>query len=1257
MPTAIAYHSSQERPPMAPQITRDLNVRSPVEFTAFRPELQERFLARFYRAARELLQRPQTGWDSMIRQEVEWALSATGNPNQQAMYQAVWLLLRDLLRIGWTPSWDEQTATLQIAPPSIPEHPHTQEEVNVHKEARRATMRPERLTRLLQAREFIASMETPAKGPSITALIADGRQLAADLRRVREIDDTDERLASLGQIIQPYLQLVEENARCPHTGLLLRNIWRYFRLTWASPVYTTPGRSLFYLVRDAARPFHPVMGIASLENSPIFIGDRDNLLGWTVESFVASLGQVVKDAEILGTPIQDAIFAAFGRLLTCIRQAVAGVSLDQLCTADEVARPTQALVRRLVDLAGQFASEREDALREWAVALDQRTNGTSDHDLKRSNFGNISEDAYELLFLKKRAGELARLLGAQLTIEQFLAQPDAAKVWQAWCESERGRSAVRNGLLSIKNRHVGTSILELNVCGAIPPYNHLLAGKLTALLMCSPQVATDYRVRYGDMASEIASQLKGERVVRPAELVYIGTTALYTAGASQYNRLKLPAGLMRKNAPETRIRYLGTTVGYGTSHISDATTAALELASGNEFTQVNHVLGEGISPKLRIIRRGLDAIFRDGQRTLSDKMAKHQMQRQIYGVWLAENGRDFLLGLADKPHYIWDETLPPVEGTNRIAAYWCRRWLDARTKYDPALAQLEKFQAEELLVSRDLAGQDEHDWAFTLIKRAPRPAAAQLDANYAPELTPDERQRQLVRHLYRGSTGYADDVPLEDLRRLHVRTRLDDAIAEHIRARRSVVLTGNPGDGKTHLLRILEPEIAALGAVVEQDASAVPNDVIAENWGRAVATGKPYFIAINESVLFKLAATYPDFAPLQSARQQVVDAIGYDARPDLPIADVVVLDLSHRHTLSRELVNGVFDKLTDPVTLPRCAQCPLQGCDRERNRVLLQGHDNRVRNRLQAIFDAITRRGKHVTMRDLEGLVAYLLFADRDCTTLLRQSDDADLALPQLPYRGQGPLFDAVRETFDPARVCHPIFDDALLNNTLAVADWWHVDSAYNGSLDAQAVKRFNQRKREFFFYHRQGDALLQLAGDDAQAFTAFLVENDTRKALRSILQKLTVFFGRASDADRLPVWQSHRYDQSAQRILYAVQQRERREFELLRPSLAKHMAAAFDLADDHRVLRLKGKPQASLRIDFALFRLLHQAELGLPVLLLQPEATRRIWQFLEQLTDQEMAFDEETVVQILDPVTGERFTVTVDVHSNRYLAIERRER
>ena len=70
--------------------------------------------------------------------------------------------------------------------------------------------------------------------------------------------------------------------------------------------------------------------------------------------------------------------------------------------------------------------------------------------------------------------------------------------------------------------HIGSSMMELNVCGAIPPYNEILAGKLVALLATSPQVIHDYKERYSDKASMIASRLKGEDVFRPADLVYVG---------------------------------------------------------------------------------------------------------------------------------------------------------------------------------------------------------------------------------------------------------------------------------------------------------------------------------------------------------------------------------------------------------------------------------------------------------------------------------------------------------------------------------------------------------------------------------------------------------------------------------------------------------------------------------------------------------------------------------------------------------------
>lgn len=1066
----------------------------------------------------------------------------------------------------------------------------------------------------------------------------------------------EERAAALRQYVQPYLQLVEEGVRCQHTGFLLGDIWRYFRLTWASPAYSTPGRSLFYLVRDGARPNHPVMGIASLENAPIFIGDRDNFLGWTPGDFIRS----VLSHQSGGTsalPDIKVAREAFIHLLSNISRAISDVNATGLCTPEELVHPTPELVQRLSALSVQFARERQEALRRWKQ-FSAQVNRTGEAELQRSVYGNVSEDAYDLLFLKKRAGELARFLGAQLTIQQLLERADFDQVWQTWATSERGKTAIRNGLVAIKNHHVGTSILELNICGAIPPYNHLLAGKLTALLICSPQIANDYKRRYGAARSEIASQLKGSDVIRPAELVYIGTTALYTAGSSQYNRLRLPAGLLRADAPETIIECIGVTLGYGTSHISDATTAALEAAASDDFLQVNHVLGEGISPKMRIIRSGLNAIFREGQHVLSDRVAQHQMRRLIYGVLLAENGKEYLQGKATQPRHIWDEALPPKEGTERIAEFWRTRWLDSRLQFEPALERVAAFRPEELLLSRELIDKTDHDWAYTLIKQ--KPEAATMEA-VSPlmdprHLSPDEQQRQLVRDLYRGATSFADDVPIENLRSIHAATDLDKAIREYIAAKRSVVLTGNPGDGKTHLLRILEEDIARLGAVVESDASAVLNEEIVANWRTALAAGKPYFIAINESVLFKLAAAYPEFELLQEARRQVTGAISYGSATSLPLGNVVVLDLSHRNTLDGKLVHTVIDKLTDATMLPRCARCPVAGCDMVRNQALLR--EARVRGRLQAIFESITRRGTHVTMRDLQAFIAYLIFGDRNCEQLLQASDEEEYALPQLPFKGQGPLFDAVREAFDPARVCHPVYDDQLINNTVRADGWLTTDNANAGSLDSQAIKRFERRKRAFYFFHEHGDTLLTLIGDDEQAFHTLLTQTDSRrsKALREIIRKLAAFFGRQTDSERLPVWQSHRYDQSAQRILYAVQHRERRDFELLSPILIGHMADAFRIADDHRVLRLIHNPQASLRIDYGLFRLLHQAERGLPALLLQPEATRRIWQFLEQLTDEMMPTDDEITAQIFDPMTGEHLEVTIDLQTKTYITITDKE-
>ena len=49
------------------------------------------------------------------------------------------------------------------------------------------------------------------------------------------------------------LQLVEADKRCELTGVKLADIWRYFRFTWSLPYNTSPGRNLYFLIRDAGQ--------------------------------------------------------------------------------------------------------------------------------------------------------------------------------------------------------------------------------------------------------------------------------------------------------------------------------------------------------------------------------------------------------------------------------------------------------------------------------------------------------------------------------------------------------------------------------------------------------------------------------------------------------------------------------------------------------------------------------------------------------------------------------------------------------------------------------------------------------------------------------------------------------------------------------------------------------------------------------------------------------------------------------------------
>lgn len=474
-------------------------------------------------------------------------------------------VLHDLAALGW--AFDSEDGALVAIPPdAAPSAGVEQHEVKARLRSALVAARDEQL-REPSVRDFIADMERTrrwgAERRSVLDLFTSPQALAADLAH-RLAAPEEVRTDLLRRAVQPYLQRATSDLD-EHTGLRLRDIWRYCRYTWSLPYNTQPGRRLHYLVRDAARPGHPIMGIGALGNSMVQITARDEAIGWTLDGLRA--------ADDLGARIA-ALEAELDRTLAELY--VEDFNEDGTLTPADIAAPTDETLFRLAEAADEAGRA--------SIGPDE-----DESDLVAS--------ARSARYRRKRAVSLRALLSARRLFA--LAEGETPEQrGQALLTSPEGRTALKSALRSAKKCRVGTAMMDLTTCGAVPPYGDVLGGKLVGLLLASPQVVADYAHRYAEAESHIASRMAGRRVVRRSDLVLLCTTSLYYVGSSQYNRLRAPTA-----HGELRYEPVGETVGFGSVHLSGRTYATVQalLRTHPDLERQSHRFAAGVNYKLRSI--------------------------------------------------------------------------------------------------------------------------------------------------------------------------------------------------------------------------------------------------------------------------------------------------------------------------------------------------------------------------------------------------------------------------------------------------------------------------------------------------------------------------------------------------------------------------------------------------------------------------------------------------------------------------------
>ena len=533
--------------------------------------------------------------------------------------------------------------------------------------------------RMPSVRKFVLEIEkrklTKCGWHSIFSIMRDG----SEFRQTIE-DALAEGDLALKQAIDPYIQFVEPDLICDETGLKLMDIWRYFRHTWVTPYNSVPGRSFPILFRDRSILGHPVIGIACLGSAVIHQTSRDRLIGWETETFLQRLisHPTSKLAIWLIRSIERLINEVYS--LDLIRDGLVNRTLLEC--------PTQTTIDGLI-------SESERAKEEHHSSLQRdRSAGMNASRIQESDFDDIEATNWEEkseapLFRSKRCRLMADLLRIRLAMrDSGFVNPTKRALHDA-LESPSFRSAVKSLVARLKGESVGIHMMDITVCGALPPYSDLLGGKLVAMLLCSPEVSDYFRRRYSKSPSLIATGLAGKPVYRKPRLVCMATTSLYQQQSSQYNRIVIPIGNIGGDSGKIEYRIpkegddTGRSKGYGTFHFREDTMRALERwESEHGIREVNYIFGEGTSPKLRRLRSAIDGVGLPG-----DGAMLHKRARIVYYVQLTENPGDFMLGIDRRPKWLVPQKDP--EGTTeRIIDWWRERWFTMRASNPEVLARI-----------------------------------------------------------------------------------------------------------------------------------------------------------------------------------------------------------------------------------------------------------------------------------------------------------------------------------------------------------------------------------------------------------------------------------------------------------------------------------------------------------------------------------------------------------------------------------------
>lgn len=501
---------------------------------------------------------------------------------------------------------------------------------------------------------------------------------------------------------------------------------------------------------------------------------------------------------------------------------------------------------------------------------------------------------------------------------------------------------------------------------------------------------------------------------------------------------------------------------------------------------------------------------------------------------------------------------------------------------------------------------------------------------------------EFLAKLARG--GFAETLSESQRVAIHIESQMDEFLASALDDGKQVVLTGNPGDGKTQYILIQEHSAESPeDAYYLPDASAESDyQVVLDAWQSALNDDRPGILAINEGPLYEMLTAYQDeYAFLDTVANQLDNQIilHNGATEECQTNDIIVLNLNYRNVLARPIALQAIKKLTSEEVLDTVPEEGHIAYNIEKLR------NETVSENFKRVFRSLGKLDIHVTIRDLLNFIAYSITGGRSETVT---DFDEELKYYNLAFTGRGRLFDLLREHSNPEDLTHPFVDSTLWARAERDVNPRDVEDARS-----EIRHRYVELKRRFIFedaamgvdypskdlYHDVDYDFLTLRNGDA----------GTTEDLETLIRRINGYFSDDQGMTyELKLWFSHRFIARSTKSILTRHSVSKSDFTIRRPELNPDIQGAMEYIPDHCVLEYtEGPDPVRLEIDRNLFDSFRNIDSGIPYVLRDREEEQVILEFMRNIEYEETPGETRGTVTIKDTETGK--TETVRVRNDRY--------